>query len=128
MITLGRMVILVKEYKEALDFYVGKIGCDIAADIDAGTRRFVHLTFPSQPGVGIWLLKAETEADIARIGRQTGDQPCGVLYTENIHSVYETLTGSGVDFLEAPVERDGAISAHFSDLYGNKFVLVQLVP
>jgi hypothetical protein len=27
-----------------------------------------------------------TFADAASIGRQTGDQPCGVLYTEDIHT------------------------------------------
>lgn len=126
MITFGRMVILVQDYEGALKFYVEKLGLDISTDLEAGERRFVHLSFPRQKDAGLWLLKAETERDAAAIGQQAGDQPIGVLYTDSFYDEFNRLKEAGVRFLEQPIKSDGAISAHFSDLYGNKLVLVQL--
>lgn len=126
MITFGTMVILVKDYEDALDFYAGKLGLDVEVDIYAGERRFVHLTFPGQESAGFWLLKAETERDLATVGRQAGDQPFGVIYTDDFDAEYERLQEAGIEFLERPVNGEGAISVHFSDLYGNQLVLVQV--
>ncbi len=127
MIRFGRLVVLVREYEEALEFYVGKLGLRVATDIDAGPRRYVHLALPDQDHVGLWLLKAETEADAASVGRQTGDQPCCVLYTDDFYPEFRRLEGAGVVFTEPPAERDGSVFAHFSDLYGNRFVLAQVL-
>lgn len=126
MITFGRMVVLVKDYTEAMAFYVDKLGLELAVDIDAGERRFVHLTFPGQDSAGLWLLKAETEKDAAAVGQQAGDQPIGVIYTDSFHDEFDRLQKADVEFLEQPVEAEGSISAHFLDLYGNKLILVQL--
>lgn len=126
MITFGRMVILVNDYEDALKFYVEKLGLHLSTDFEAGERRFVHLTFPSQKDAGVWLLKAETERDRAAMGQQGGDQPIGVLYTDSFYNEFDRLQQAGVEFLEQPVKADGAVSAHFSDLYGNKLVLVQI--
>ncbi len=126
MITFGRMVVLVDDYDEALRFYAGTLGLTVATDIDAGPRRFVHLTFPGQGPVGLWLLHAETDADAASIGRQTGDQPCGVLYTEDIRAEHGRLVELGVRFVAPPAEDEGSIHAQLFDPFGNRFVLVEL--
>jgi predicted enzyme related to lactoylglutathione lyase len=126
MITFARMVVLVDDYDEASAFYVGKLGLTVAADIDAGERRYLHLTFPGQEPVGFGLMKAETEAEAASIGGQTGDQPCGVLYTEAVHAEHRRLAEAGVAFSGPPVEAEGSIHARFSDPFGNAFVLVQI--
>lgn len=126
MLSFGRTVILVDNYERALKFYVDKLGLTLATDIDAGERRFVHLTFPDQPNAGLWLLQAETEKDREAIGQQAGDQPIVVIYTDNFDREFERLKNASVEFLGEPLTADGAVSAHFSDLYGNKFVLVQV--
>lgn len=120
------MVILVNDYEDALVFYAEKLGLEILTDFQAGERRFVHLGFPSQQDAGLWLLKVETERDAAAVGHQAGDQPIGVLYTDSCHDEFDRLKLAGVRFLEQPVKSDGAIFAHFLDLYGNKLVLVQI--
>ncbi|GHC35791.1 VOC family protein [Aidingimonas halophila] len=127
MVSFGRMVILVEDYEDALNFYVEKLGLELSTDVEAGERRFIHLTFPSRKDVGVWLLKAETERDVAAVGQQTGDQPIGVLYTDSFYDEFDRLQEAGVRFLEKPITVEGAISAHFSDLYGNKLVLVQVL-
>jgi predicted enzyme related to lactoylglutathione lyase len=125
-IRFGRLVVLVREYEPAIDFYVGALGLQVATDIEAGARRYVHLAVPDQDPVGVWLLKAETEADVAAVGRQAGDEPLGVFYTDDIGSAFQRLDAAGVVFEGPPTEGDGAWFAHFGDLYGNRFVLVQL--
>lgn len=126
MVSFGRMVILVENYEDALGFYVEKLGLELSTDIEAGERRFVHLTFPGQENAGVWLLKAETERDMAAVGQQAGDQPVGVLYTDDFHVEFDRLQRVGVQFLEEPVTAGNTISAHFADLYGNRLVLVQV--
>ena len=126
MLSFGRIVILIKDYEAALDFYVEKLGMNLAVDIGAGERRFVHLTFPNQGDAGVWLLKAETEKDKEAIGQQAGDQPIGVIYTDSFEEEFNRLKQVGVEFLERSKRADSSVFAHFSDLYGNKFVLVQV--
>lgn len=126
MLTFGRMVVLVDDYEKALEFYVHKLGLVHSVDMDAGERRFVHLTFPEQPNAGIWLLKIETENDKAALGQQAGDQPIAVVYTDSFEDEYARLVKAGVRFLEEPVTSETGIFAHFVDLYGNKLILVQL--
>ncbi|SNY96306.1 VOC family protein [Halomonas sp. hl-4] len=126
MISFGRVVILVKDYEDALSFYVDKLGLELSTDVEAGERRFVHVTFPNQQDAGLWLLKAETERDVAAVGQQAGDQPIGVLYSDSFYDEFARLQAAGVRFSEEPVTAEGTISVHFSDLYGNKLVLVQI--
>jgi catechol 2,3-dioxygenase-like lactoylglutathione lyase family enzyme len=123
---LGRFVVLVKAYEEALDFYCAKLGFEKFVDIDAGARRFVHLRLPTQAGFGIWLVQAETEADLAAIGRQAGSQPIAVIYTSDCAGDVARLAANGVTLTRALSQEAGAKVAHFADLYGNEFVLVEL--
>lgn len=123
---IGRLVILVKDYSEAIAFYCEKLGFEVAVDIDAGERRFVHIRLSTQEDVGLWLLKAEGNADLERVGKQTAGQPIAVIYTNSLLEDYSELTGRGVIFNVEPRSDPGAMSAHFRDLYGNEFVLVEL--
>lgn len=122
----GRMVLLVRDYDEAIAFYTDKFGFEVFVDIRAGERRFVHLRLPSQSDVGLWLMAADTPEQMARVGAQTAGQPCAVLYTDDLIADYERLTRRGVAFRHAPVREADAGYAHMLDLYGNEFVLVEL--
>ncbi len=126
---LGRTVLLVHEYDEALAFYCGVLGFDVIHDSTAGNgQRFVHLAVPGQtasPRVGLWLLQAD-EADASLVGRQAGHQRLLVLYTPDCRKAAATLADRGVKFRKAPQEAGGAVYANFEDLYGNEIVLVEL--
>jgi len=123
---VGRLVILVRDYAEAIAFYRDRLGFEVFVDIDAGERRFVHVRLPSQTDFGIWLLKAESSADLERAGGQTGGQPVAVIYTDRLARDVEELSGRGVTFTVPIKKEPGAMFAHFVDLYGNEFVLVEL--
>lgn len=124
--SLGRLVVLVRDYDEAIKYYFGVFGMRIIADIPAGELRFVHLGFSTEPSIGLWLLKATTAEQQARVGNQTGGQPIAVIYTSNLQAECDRLVDRGVDFISRPTEDQTSIYAQFRDLYGNIFVLVQL--
>lgn len=125
--TLGRMVLLVRDYEEALAFYRDRLGFKTLFDRQVGERRFLHLHLPGQTDMGLWLLRAETPEQLQRVGRQTAGQPCAVLYCRDLAAEYRRLREEqGIEFLREPAQADGAAFAHFLDPYGNEFVLVQL--
>lgn len=86
----------------------------------------MHVRLPSQPDVGIWLLQAEGQADRQRIGNQTAGQPVAVFNADDFQHDYQNLSSRGVQFNVPPVKEDGAVFAHFLDLYENEFILVEM--
>ncbi|CAB3823746.1 MULTISPECIES: VOC family protein [Achromobacter] len=126
--SLGRLVLLVNDYDTAISFYQDKLGMEVYADMPVGQQRYVHLRLPAQPSVGVWLLQALTQAQRDRVGDQTGGQPVGVFYTDDVVRDHSSFAARGVRFTKEPVHDDTTVYAHFIDLYGNEFVLVQVKP
>ena len=123
---LGRMILLVKDYDEALGFYVGKLGFEKLFDQTISDAvRYVHIGVPGQSEVALWLLKAGT-GEKSLVGRQTGSKPLFILYTKDCQKTYQALKQSGVDFLYEPEDTEGDVHVHFQDLYGNQIILVEL--
>ena len=124
---LGRTVLLVRDYDEALLFYRQKLGFEVLHDERAANgARYVHIGLPAQPGVGLWLMQAGTAGETKRLGNQTGGGPFLVFYTADCRAACAELERRGVKILEQPAEGPGSVFAHFEDLYGNRFVLVEL--
>ena len=128
---LGRFVLLVRQYDEALAFYRDVLGFTTLYDQTASNgQRFLHVGVPGQveggpPAVGLWMLEASGD-DAELVGRQTGSHPLCIVYTADCRATAAELERRGVTFRKAPVEDSGAVYAHFADLYGNELVLVQL--
>ncbi|HEY9514368.1 MAG TPA: VOC family protein [Gemmatimonadaceae bacterium] len=126
---IGRTTILVHDYDEALEFYRDVLGFHPLHDTTAPDgQRYLHMGIPGQAGdppVGLWFLQPGN-GDSDLIGCQAGGQPLLVLYTDDCRATAATLAERGVRFPRLPAERDGAVFAHFLDLYGNEFVLVEL--
>ncbi|MDT4824502.1 VOC family protein [Achromobacter agilis] len=124
--SLGRLVLLVNDYDTAIAFYRDKLEMEVYADLPVGQQRYVHLRLPEQPSMGVWLLQALTQAQRDRVGDQTGGQPVGVFYTDDVVRDHARFAARGVRFTKEPVHEASAVYAHFIDLYGNEFVLVQM--
>jgi len=127
-ISLGRIVLLVRDYDEALRFYETNLGARILSDtISESGKRYLHIRF-EEKSVGIWFLKAETPEQLERVGKQTGGMPSMVFYTDDLEEAYKQLLRNKVTISKLPVnENETAFSfLHFLDLYGNEIVLVQL--
>jgi len=125
---IGRMILLVKDYEEALSFYVGKLGFQKIYDETVSDElRYVHIGVTGQEDVGFWMLKAGT-GEKSLVGRQAGGEPLFVLYADDCKKTYETLRQRGVEFLYEPEDTEGDIHVHFKDVYGNQIVMVELKP
>lgn len=124
--TLGRTVLLVNDYDEALRFYEVNLGAKKLFDevADSG-KRYLHIHFKDKAS-GIWFLKAETEEQQKQVGRQTAGMPAFVFYTDDLVEAYRNLMRNHVNIVKPPVNEGEAAFLHFLDLYGNEIVLVQL--
>jgi len=118
--------VLVRDYDEAIAFYVEKLGFEVRLDTPlSDTKRWVVLA-PNGGGQGcILLAKAETPGQADRIGSQTGGRVFLFLDTDDFQRDYDTYLARGVTFVEAPrVEAYGTVAV-FEDLYGNRWDLIE---
>ena len=118
--------VLVRDYDEAIAFYVNKLGFEVRVDTPLSeTKRWVVLA-PHGGGQGcILLARAETTDQADRIGSQTGSRVFLFLDTDDFQRDYETYTVRGVTFVEAPRVEDYGTVAVFEDLYGNRWDLIE---
>jgi catechol 2,3-dioxygenase-like lactoylglutathione lyase family enzyme len=125
-VRLGRVVVLVHHYDEALAFYTERFGCEVVLDRPGPDGvRFVHVRFPGDPAA-IWLLRPGGETGLDRVGAQTGGEPVAVVYTDDLHELVARWRSGEVRFRVEPYEVEGTQVCHVLDLYGNEFVAVQL--
>lgn len=118
--------VLVRDYDEAIAFYVEKLGFEVRLDKPVSEiKRWVVLA-PHGVGEGcILLAKPEAPEQIARIGSQTGGRVFLFLDTDDFERDYRAYTDRGVKFVEAPRIEDYGTVAVFEDLYGNRWDLIQ---
>lgn len=124
-IQLGRTIILVKDYDEALQFYQTNFGCKVLFDQDSSFGlRYLHIGF--EGNTGIWLLKAESKKQEELVGKQTGGQPTLVFYTNDINALHNKLVQNGVTIKIPPATNPEYSFFHCADLYGNELAVVEL--
>ena len=117
--------LLVRDYAEAIAFYVDKLGFKLTADTDqGGGKRWVVVT-PGADGAGLLLARPTDPAQTARIGDQGGGRVMLFLETDDFAGQYTRMTAEGVRFLEAPRHEPYGVVAVFEDLYGNRWDLIE---
>jgi catechol 2,3-dioxygenase-like lactoylglutathione lyase family enzyme len=123
--SLALTALVVRDYDEAIDFYVDKLGFGLSSDQDlGGGKRWVVVTPPGSQG-GLLLAKASGPEQAARIGDQTGGRVGFFLHTDDFHRDHARMIAAGVRFTEAPRQEPYATVAVFEDLYGNRWDLLQ---
>jgi catechol 2,3-dioxygenase-like lactoylglutathione lyase family enzyme len=122
---LSLTALLVRDYDEAIAFYVGKLGFTLTADTDQGSgKRWVVVT-PSGGGAGLLLATAGGPEQAARIGDQGGGRVMLFLETDDFAGEHDRMTALGVRFLEQPRHEPYGSVAVFEDLYGNRWDLIE---
>ena len=122
---LGAVSLLVRDYDEAIAFYVGKLGFDLSEDTDmGGGKRWVTVT-PKGGETSLLLARATTPEQTARIGDQAGGRVWLFLETDDIARDHAAWTAAGVGFREAPRREAYGMVAVFEDLYGNAWDLIE---
>lgn len=125
---ISAVTLLVDDYDRAIDFYVNALGFTLVEDTKLSeTKRWV-LVAPSQAdaqSTSILIAKADTDAQIASIGQQTGGRVSFFLRTDQFDQDYSAMLEKGVRFLEEPRDEVYAKVVVFEDPFGNKWDLLQ---
>lgn len=127
--TIGRLVLLVNEYEEALDFYRRSFGFDILFDQENPEtgNRFLHIGF-KDASCRLWLMKAGSAREQQAVGNQTAGNPFMVIYTDDLAGLHKRLKDNGTEIRIGPVDDQHYSFLHCFDLYGNEIIVVQLHP
>ena len=124
---LATVSLLVRDYDEALDFFVRRLGFELVEDtyIPLQDKRWVVVAPPGGAGGSQLLLaRASTPEQISRVGSQTGGRVFLFLNTDDFWRDYERYRDQGIEFVRQPNEEPFGTVAVFRDLYGNLWDLV----
>ena len=123
---IGGISLLVRDYDEAISFYVNKLGFTLIEDTGMGPgKRWVTVSPRDSAETRLLLAKAASPDQESRIGNQTGGRVFLFLHTDNFRRDHAAMLANGVHFLEEPREESYATVAVFEDLYGNKWDLLE---
>jgi catechol 2,3-dioxygenase-like lactoylglutathione lyase family enzyme len=128
--SLGLVSLVVRDYDEALAFFVGILGFTLVEDswVSKQAKRWVVVAPPGASESRLLLAQASTEEQRSRIGRQTGGRVFLFLHTDDFCRDYETYRGRGVNFVREPRTEPYGTVAVFEDLYGNLWDLLEPTP
>jgi catechol 2,3-dioxygenase-like lactoylglutathione lyase family enzyme len=124
---VGLVSVLVRDYDEALGFYVGVLGFDLIEDtpVPEQGKRWVVVRPPGARYGGILLARASNEDQAEHIGNQAGGRVFLFLYTDDFGRDYAAYRDRGVVFVRPPRAMPYGKVAVFRDLYGNLWDLLE---
>jgi len=125
---IAHVALVVRDYDEALAFYVGKLGFTVVEDTyqPAQDKRWVVIAPPGDAGGSTLLLARAATPEQARfVGDQSGGRVFLFLATDDFWRDHDAMTATGVTFVRPPSEQSYGTVAVFEDLYGTKWDLVQ---
>ena len=122
----------VLDQDEALDFYVNKLGLELAQDFQQGPIRWLTVRVPGDPDTMIYLERPgppaqdEATADQLRELITKGAVGFVAFQTEDCQAFYEQLKARGVtDFTQDPTEHFYGIDMGIRDPFGNAIRILQ---
>lgn len=126
---LAHIALVVRDYDEALAFYVGKLGFTLVEDTyqPEQDKRWVTIRPPGAPASAttILLARAATPEQERFIGDQAGGRVFLFLATDDFDRDHAAYTRAGVEWVRPPATYDYGKVAVFLDLHGNRWDLVQ---
>lgn len=124
---LALVSLIVRDYDEAIAFYVGRLGFRLVEDTDIPEegKRWVVVGPAGSAGCRLLLARASTSGQLARVGDQAGGRVFLFLHTDDFERDYRAYAERGVEFVRPPRVMPYGRVAVFRDLYGNLWDLVQ---
>ena len=117
---------LVREYDEAIAFFVDRLGFTLRDDTDLGDgNRWVVVAPSGQDGAALLLSRATSPEAEQAVGRQGGGRVWLFLETDDFARDHAAFTARGVCFAESPRDESYGRVAVFEDLYGGRWDLIQ---
>jgi predicted enzyme related to lactoylglutathione lyase len=122
--TIAALALVVPNYDAAIAFYCGVMGFSLTQDVDQGDKRWVTVT-PPGGGCRLVLARADTDAQRAAIGQQTGGRVFLFLHTDDFHRDRARMERAGVLFEEPTRVEPYGLVAVWRDPFGNRWDLIE---
>lgn len=128
--SIVHIALVVRDYDEAIDFYVNTLGFELLEDTyqPEQDKRWVVVAPPGGTGTTILLARASKPEQESFVGNQAGGRVFLFLNTDDFRRDFERLKANGVRIVREPKQQDYGMVAVFADLYGNLWDLLQLNP
>ncbi len=117
----------VLDQDEALDFYVNKLGLEVASDADLGFMRWLTVRVPGDPTREVMLelpgapqmdpATAEQARELVSKGAAAGWL---IFAVDDVYETHRELRARGVRIDEEPEDRGYAVDFGFHDPFGNQ--------
>ena len=126
--SIVHIAIVVRDYDEALDFYINKLNFVLIEDTfqPEQNKRWVVISPPGSVGTTLLLARASKPEQEPFIGNQTGGRVFLFLNTDDFWRDYNNLIAKRIKIVREPKKADYGMVAVFEDLYGNLWDLLQL--
>jgi catechol 2,3-dioxygenase-like lactoylglutathione lyase family enzyme len=123
---IAHIALLVSDYDEAIEFYTKKLHFSLIEDtVLSETKRWVLIAPQGARECCLLLAKAANEEQAARVGNQTGGRVFLFLHTDDFKRDYQNLLDQGIKIVREPTKEPYGMVAVFSDLYGNRWDLIE---
>ena len=123
---LSLVSLLVPDYDEAITFFTRALDFELCEDTPlGGGKRWVVVRPRGRDGSRLLLARADSPAQAARIGDQTGGRVFLFLTTDDFDRDHARMTAAGVHFAEQPRHEAYGVVAVFEDFCGNRWDLIQ---
>jgi catechol 2,3-dioxygenase-like lactoylglutathione lyase family enzyme len=129
---LNVTAIKVLDQDEALDFYVNKLGLEVAQDFQQGPVRWLTVRVPGDNDTEIYLEKPAPpvydEATVSELRELITKGAIGwvAFQTEDCRALYESLKARGVtDFTQEPTDHLYGTDMGIRDPFGNAIRILQ---
>jgi catechol 2,3-dioxygenase-like lactoylglutathione lyase family enzyme len=125
---LSLTAVVVEDYDPAIEFFVGKLGFELAEDSPAVTndgraKRWVVVRPPGAQ-TGLLLARADGAAQAAVVGQQAAGRVGFFLHVDDFGAACARMAAAGVQFMSAPRAEPYGQVVVFSDIAGNKWDLI----
>jgi catechol 2,3-dioxygenase-like lactoylglutathione lyase family enzyme len=131
--SITRSQLFVLDQDQALDFYVNKLGLEVAADVDLGFMRWLTVRVPGDPGREVLLERpgppAMDEATATQVRELVTKGAMGgwlSITTSDAQGTYETLKHRGVEITDEPSTKPYGIDFGIRDPFGNAIRIGQM--
>lgn len=125
--SLVHVALVVRDYDEAIEFFVGKLRFRLVEDSyqPEQDKRWVVVAPPGSDGATLLLARASTPEQQAWVGNQAGGRVFLFLQTDDFWRDYRRMQADGIRFVRPPLTASYGTVAVFEDLYGNRWDLLQ---
>jgi catechol 2,3-dioxygenase-like lactoylglutathione lyase family enzyme len=127
-VNLNLVALVVDDYDQAIDFFVGVLGFELAEDSpsltnDGRPKRWVVVR-PPAAATGLLLARADGPRQQAAVGNQAAGRVGFFLRVDDFEGSYQRMRKHDVEFVTEPREESYGRVVVFRDIAGNKWDMI----